>query len=176
MAHFCAPLAIGSLRWLVSHKTDLNLPVATNNQNATVSESPGGIARWVAPQKAALNIQNSNGETPLIVATAAGGRDCLEKMKLLVNSGADVNLSSHGKVLIPLRYPLFNILLCVDKSSPLHTLLSMESNRRDSIPVLHAELRFLLESGAHLDHMNKRMILMQMLCSITPHFQMAKRL
>ena len=112
----------------------------------------------LAASKAALNARDSNGRTPLHVATFARQRDAI---RALVKAGADINLLDKD------RYDGVTIASVADDEETLRVLLSLGANaklvtsRYDGTALIAAAhlghdgvVKQLIAAGAPLDHVN----------------------
>jgi ankyrin repeat protein len=112
----------------------------------------------LAATKSSLNARDSNGRTPLHVATFARQR---EAIRTLAKAGADLNLLDHD------RYDAVTIASVADDEETLRTLLSLGASARqvtsryDGTALIAAAhlghdgvVRQLIAAGAPLDHVN----------------------
>ncbi len=112
----------------------------------------------LAASKAALNARDSNGRTPLHVATFARQR---EAIRALVKAGADINLLDND------RYDGITIASVADDEETLRVLLALGANaklvtsRYDGTALIAAAhlghdgvVKQLIAAGAPLDHVN----------------------
>ena len=112
----------------------------------------------LAASKSALNTRDSNGRTPLHVATFARQRDAIGA---LVKGGADINLLDND------RYDGITIASVADDEETLRVLLSLGANaklvtsRYDGTALIAAAhlghdgvVKQLIAAGAPLDHVN----------------------
>ena len=112
----------------------------------------------LAASKAALNARDSNGRTPLHVATFARQQDAI---RALVKAGADINLLDND------RYDGITIASVADDEETLRVLLSLGANaklitsRYDGTALIAAAhlghdgaVKQLIAAGAPLDHVN----------------------
>ena len=127
------------------------LHAAAHNGDVLVIEKSGGL-------KAALNARDSNGRTPLHVATFARKPNAV---RALVKAGADINLLDND------RYDGVTIASVADDEETLRVLLSLGANARqitsryDGTALIAAAhlghagvVRQLIAAGAPLDHVN----------------------
>lgn len=111
-----------------------------------------------AASKAALNARDSNGRTPLHVATFARQRDAI---RALVKAGANINLLDND------RYDGITIAAVADDEETLRVLLALGANaklvtsRYDGTALIAAAhlghdgvVKQLIAAGAPLDHVN----------------------
>ena len=112
----------------------------------------------LAGAKAALNTRDSNGRTPLHVATFARQRDAI---RALVKAGANIDLLEND------RYDGITIASVADDEETLRVLLSLDANaklvtsRYDGTALIAAAhlghdgvVKQLIAAGAPLDHVN----------------------
>ncbi|MEO7954800.1 MAG: ankyrin repeat domain-containing protein [Polaromonas sp.] len=112
----------------------------------------------LATARADLNIRDSNGRTPLLVATFARQR---EAIRVLVKAGANINLLDHD------RYDGVTIASVADDEETLGLLLSLGASasqvtsRYDGTALIAAAhlghdgiVKQLIAAGAPLDHVN----------------------
>ncbi|MEP6965435.1 MAG: ankyrin repeat domain-containing protein [Polaromonas sp.] len=112
----------------------------------------------LATARADLNIRDSNGRTPLLVATFARQRDAI---RVLVKAGANINLLDHD------RYDGVTIASVADDEETLGLLLSLGASasqvtsRYDGTALIAAAhlghdgiVKQLIAAGAPLDHVN----------------------
>ena len=112
----------------------------------------------LAASKAALNVRDGNGRTPLHVATFARQRDAI---RALVKAGTDINLLDND------RYDGITIASVADDEETLRVLLALGANaklvtsRYDGTALIAAAhlghdgvVKQLITAGAPLDHVN----------------------
>ena len=126
--------------------------------HAAAQKGDGAQIEKLAGATAALNARDSNGRTPLHVATFARQRDAI---RALVKAGANIDLLEND------RYDGITIASVADDEETLRVLLSLDANaklvtsRYDGTALIAAAhlghdgvVKQLIAAGAPLDHVN----------------------